>query len=158
MQLQNSQKNELPPAQDYDIGIRGFDDSAMEDQLPLSSHQYPALQWAVSTSDDYHRQREPHSNRSPFVDLEERYESDFAFSYPSSKFLTTGSSSSFVPSDYPDPYSSYTSLERTASEALLCMRQGHNSLAASPSATKVGGVTFDGPEIADHSEGERRIP
>lgn len=140
MQLQNSQTNKLPPAQeDYDIGNRGFDDSAMEDQFPLSSHQYPALQWAVSPSDDYHRQRESHSNRSPSVGLEERYESDSVFGYPDSELLTTGPSSSSFPTDYPGPYSSYTSIERTASEALLCMHRGHNSLAASPSSTKVGG-------------------
>ena len=128
MQLQNSQTNELLQAPDYNLGDLGFDDSAMEDQFPLSSHQYRALQSASSASDDYHRQRESHLNRSPSVGLDERCESDFGFGYPDSELLTTGSSSSSFPSDYPGPYSSYNRMERMASEALLYMHQGQNSL------------------------------
>ena len=133
MQLQNSQTNEQLQARDYDIGDLGFDDSAMEDQFPLSSHQYRALQPAVSASDDHHRQRESYSNRSPSIGLEERYDPEL---------LTTGSSSSFFPSDYPGPYSSYTSIERIASEALLYMHQGQSSLLAHPSSTRVQGRGF----------------
>ena len=124
IQLQNSQKNELLQPPDSNLGDLGFDDSAMEDQFPLSSHQYRALQSAISASDDYHRQFESHLDRSPSVGLKERCESDFVFGYPAPELLTTGSSSSSFPSDYPGPSCSYTRMERMASEALLYMHQG----------------------------------
>ena len=127
MQLQNLQTNELLQAPDYNLGDLGFDDSAMEDQFPLSSHQYRALQSASSASNDYHRQPESHLNRSPSVGLEERCESDFVFGYPEPELLTTGSCSSSFPSDHPGPYSSYTRMERMASEALLYMHQGRTA-------------------------------